>query len=235
MGWLTRKNFRGISPEEWKHLRDGLAAFLDANYRPEAAEPAWPCDAENVAGAAPQSAKPTASSANAAITNASMLGAAMSSAPQKKESSALEAASYLCEDAEVSSAPAAFERKRRKSLSDVVAQVGETWQESLLRMIDERGYTDAEVYKRAGADRKLFSKIRSNADYRPKKPTAVAFALALRLSLDETKDMLARAGYALSPSSRFDLIVEYFIDNGVYDISVINEALYDHGEPLLAS
>ncbi|MBO4765912.1 MAG: hypothetical protein J5532_01265 [Lachnospiraceae bacterium] len=286
MGWLTRKNFRGISPEEWKHLRDGLAAFLDANYRPEAAEPALPCDAENVAGAAPQSAKPAASSANAAITNASMLGAAMSSAPQKKESSArrafslsgvhfaakkesaptqdsalqenlaaaenlpaareesafdglcedaVEAASYRCEDAEVSSAPAAFERKRRKSLSDVVAQVGETWQESLLRMIDERGYTDAEVYKRAGADRKLFSKIRSNADYRPKKPTAVAFALALRLSLDETKDMLARAGFALSPSSRFDLIVEYFIDNGVYDISVINEALYDHGEPLLAS
>ncbi len=123
---------------------------------------------------------------------------------------------------------------RKRTLQEAVAQVGETWQESLLRMIDERGYTDAEVYKRAGADRKLFSKIRSNAEYRPKKPTAVAFALALRLSLDETKDMLARAGFALSPSSRFDLIVEFFIDNGVYDLSVINEALYDHGEPLLA-
>jgi len=123
---------------------------------------------------------------------------------------------------------------RKRTLQEAVAQVGETWQQSLLRIIDERGYTDAEVYKRAGADRKLFSKIRSNAEYRPKKPTAVAFALALRLSLDETKDMLARAGFALSPSSRFDLIVEFFIDNGVYDLSVINEALYDHGEPLLA-
>ncbi len=123
---------------------------------------------------------------------------------------------------------------RKRTLQEAVAQVGETWQQSLLRIIDERGYSDAEVYKRAGADRKLFSKIRSNAEYRPKKPTAVAFALALRLSLDETKDMLARAGFALSPSSRFDLIVEFFIDNGVYDLSVINEALYDHGEPLLA-
>ncbi len=135
----------------------------------------------------------------------------------------------VCADAAPQQAAA-----RKRTLQEAVAQVGETWQQSLLRIIDERGYTDAEVYKRAGADRKLFSKIRSNAEYRPKKPTAVAFALALRLSLDETKDMLARAGFALSPSSRFDLIVEFFIDNGVYDLSVINEALYDHGEPLLA-
>ncbi len=135
----------------------------------------------------------------------------------------------VCADAAPQQAAA-----RKRTLQEAVAQVGETWQQSLLRIIDERGYTDAEVYKRAGADRKLFSKIRSNAEYRPKKPTAVAFALSLRLSLDETKDMLARAGFALSPSSRFDLIVEFFIDNGVYDLSVINEALYDHGEPLLA-
>ncbi len=140
-----------------------------------------------------------------------------------------EVSAEVCADAAPQQAAA-----RKRTLQEAVAQVGETWQESLLRMIDERGYTDAEVYKRAGADRKLFSKIRSNAEYRPKKPTAVAFALALRLSLDETKDMLARAGFALSPSSRFDLIVEFFIDNGVYDLSVINAALYDHGEPLLA-
>ena len=147
-----------------------------------------------------------------------------------EEAPAAEPAQYA--KAEVSSQSV---QMRKRTLQEAVAQVGETWQQSLLRMIDERGFTDAEVYKRAGADRKLFSKIRSNVDYRPKKPTAVAFALALKLSLDETKDMLARAGFALSPSSRFDLIVEFFIDNGVYDISVINEALYDHGEPLLAS
>lgn len=125
--------------------------------------------------------------------------------------------------------------KRRRTLQDAVNELSETWQQSLLRKIDERGFTDAEVYKRAGLDRKLFSKIRGNEQYQPKKSTAVALALALRLSLDETKDLLARAGYALSPSSRFDLIVEYFIDNEVYDIGTINEALCDHGEALLGA
>ena len=121
----------------------------------------------------------------------------------------------------------------KRSLEDVVKQVSETWSESLLRMITEKGYTDTEVYKRANIDRKLFSKIRSNKDYKPKKPTALAFALALKLNVDETKDFLGRAGYALSKSSVSDLIVEYFIDNGVYDIMTINLALYEHNEPLL--
>ena len=105
--------------------------------------------------------------------------------------------------------------KAGRSLDDLMANVSETWQESLFRLIDEKGYTDTEVYKRANVDRKLFSKIRSNAEYQPKKITAVAFALALKLSLDETKDLLGRAGYALSPSSRFDLIIEYFIGQEV--------------------
>ncbi len=120
-----------------------------------------------------------------------------------------------------------------RTLDEIMAHVGETWQESLLRLIDERGFTDVEVYKRANVDRKLFSKIRSNAGYQPKKITAVAFALALKLNLDETKDLIGRAGYALSPSSKFDLIVEYFIENEVYDTYTINLALFEHEQPLL--
>lgn len=123
--------------------------------------------------------------------------------------------------------------KPQRSLDDVVKNVSETWSQSLLRLITEKGYSDTEVYKRANADRKLFSKIRSNKDYQPKKATALAFALALKLNTDETKDLLGRAGYALSKSSITDLIVEYFIENQVYDIMTINLALYEHNEPLL--
>ncbi len=124
-------------------------------------------------------------------------------------------------------------KAKKRSLEEIIAQVDETWQESLLRLIDEKGYGDTEVYKRANIDRKLFSKIRSNRDYRPKKMTAVALALALRLSFDETKDFLMRAGYAFSPSSVSDLIIRYFIEEGVYDVYAINLALFSHGQPIL--
>lgn len=139
--------------------------------------------------------------------------------------------------APIMEAPMAMASTERagRSLNDLLDNVSETWQESLLRLIDEKGYTDTEVYKRANVDRKLFSKIRSNSQYQPKKITAVAFALALKLSLDETKDLLGRAGYALSPSSRFDLIIEYFIEQGVYDTYTINLALFEHKQPLLGA
>ena len=119
------------------------------------------------------------------------------------------------------------------SLSDRVKHLADTWQESLLKLIDDKGYTDIEVYKRANVDRKLFSKIRSNPAYQPKKITAVAFALALKLSLDDTKDFIGRAGYAFSPSRIFDLIIEYFIEQEVYDTYTINLALFEHEQPLL--
>lgn len=131
------------------------------------------------------------------------------------------------------SAMAAAKASQKRSLDDVVKNVSETWSVSLLRLIDEKGYTDVEVYKRANVDRKLFSKIRTNKDYKPRKNTAVAFALALKLNVDETKDFIGRAGYAFSPSDKFDLIVQYFIDNEVYDMMTINLALFEHGQPQL--
>ncbi len=134
-------------------------------------------------------------------------------------------------------APSVAGSGRRKeslrSLKDVIANVDESWQECLFRLIDEKGYTDTEVYKRANMDRKLFSKIRSNKDYQPRKNTAISLALALNLNEDETRDFLRKAGLALSPSSIFDLIIEYFIREGIYDIYTINLALFEHRQALL--
>ena len=120
-------------------------------------------------------------------------------------------------------------------LEDLLCRTDAGFSETLLKLIDRTGKKDSDIYKKANVDRKLFSKIRNNPDYKPSKATALAFAIALELSLDETRDFIARAGFALSHSSKFDIIIEYFISNKNYDMFKINETLFAFDQNLLGA
>lgn len=142
----------------------------------------------------------------------------------------------ICEDAsvyeikEMAPAPSA-----PRKLEDLMKEIDETFSEGLIRLIDQKGLKDPEVYKKANIDRKLFSKIKNNKDYKPSKTTCVAFAIALELNLDETRDLIGKAGYALTHSSKFDIIIEYFILQNNYNTFEINEVLFAFEQPLIGA
>ena len=126
-------------------------------------------------------------------------------------------------------------KSKTMSLVDKLKQADAGFTETLLKLIDKSGKKDSEVYKRANLSKQHFSKIRNNPDYKPTKPTAIALALALELDLEATKDLIGRAGYALTNSSKFDLIIQYFIEQGNYNVVEINMALYEFDQSLLGT
>mgnify|MGYP004456180415 FL=1 len=129
-----------------------------------------------------------------------------------------------------------FLQKNHKyeGIDKALEQKAESFSEMLLRLIDEKGLKDSAVYKRANIDRRLFSKIRGDENYVPSKKTAIAFCLALQLELDQAEKLLETAGYSLSQSSRFDLIIRYLIENEEYNIQFVNIVLDDYGEGTLS-
>lgn len=234
--YLEKKNYCGVP----QYLPEGARAD-----EPQYAAAPW--------GAAPQGAAPNAAPQQADRAGAAS-GAAAGPVQAKKARRRLFEAlrSEKRESAEESSAEEYFAGKILKTdepvepwtfetaaadedLERYIRNRESTFQEHLFRLIDRKGLDDVEVYKKANIDRKLFSKIKSNPYYQPSKRTALAFAIALELSLDETKDLLLKAGIALSRSNYFDLIMEYCIERGIYNVYEINCMLFRYDQPLLGA
>ena len=227
-------------------LSAGLAAdirqYINENYVTEQTAEEYAIDDQYLGQSLNQTLRPAArrelqrrSARHSRLESPSRKSDAKDSSPQGEKPDYLlreEGAAYE-PDQSVSSAPA--RPRPQRSLQDVMSQVGESFQECLLRLIDQRGLTDAQVYKRANIDRKLFSKIRCNPHYIPRRKTIISLAVALELNIDEMTDLLLKAGIALSPGSKFDLIIRYCVENQIYDSMTINAILFDYDQPLLGA
>lgn len=230
-------------------LSAGLAAdirqYISDNYVTEQTAEEYAIDDQYFGQSLNQTLRPATSSESqrrsarhSRLESPSRKSDAKDSSPQGEKPDYLlreEGAAYE-PDQSVSSVSSAPARPRpQRSLQDVMSQVGESFQECLLRLIDQRGLTDAQVYKRANIDRKLFSKIRCNPHYIPRRKTIISLAVALELNIDEMTDLLLKAGIALSPGSKFDLIIRYCVENQIYDSMTINAILFDYDQPLLGA
>lgn len=194
----------------------------------------WAADAE-----APAAAKPEPGAADAESPSCDVLSSAFAFVEDVAEEPAPDGAAphMLAAAAMVpaAGAPAGTAGAAPVELDDLLEHLDAGFSETLLALIDQRGLADAEVYHRANLSRQLFSKIRSNPAYRPTKPTAVALAMALELDVPATQDLLSRAGLTLSRTSKFDVIVRFFLERGIYDIYQLNEALFAYDQPLVGS
>lgn len=194
----------------------------------------WAADAET-----PAAAEPELGAADAESPSCDVLSSAFTFAADVAEEPAPDGAAphMLAAAAMVpaAGAPAGTAGAAPVELDDLLEHLDAGFSETLLALIDQRGLADAEVYHRANLSRQLFSKIRSNPAYRPTKPTAVALAMALELDVPATQDLLSRAGLTLSRTSKFDVIVRFFLEHGIYDIYQLNEALFAYDQPLVGS
>lgn len=228
--------FSGARQRLWSRGRLGSNVFLDAARTEGMAAPKAPKAGPTAAPtAAPLAAAEEAEAADVGADEAfyaedeAFVAGADSANEAVPYLSAKEAVPYRESKKASSYAP----KQKNASLEDAVNNLGESFQARLLRMIDERGMSDPEVYKRANVDRKLFSKIRCSEDYIPKKKTIVALAIALRLNMDDTRDLLASAGLMLTNNSKADVIVSFCIENGIYDIFEVNALLFKFRQPIL--